>query len=263
MSDTGLTVTMVGAGKVGRQLAFSLTEGGANICQVFNRTLSKARSLTDHVGGESIDQFSNISAESDLFLIAVKDDAIPNVIRRLAPYVPRKSVIAHTSGQVSMTCFENEFTRFGVFYPLQTFNDNAIQDIGDVPICINANNEVSRNRLHDYARVISDVVVDMNDEQRAKVHLPAVFANNFVTFLNHIAYDLCQKNDLSFELLYPLIRQTSINACQGLDPGKYQTGPAIRHDKTTIRKHREGLHHLKDYRLMYEYITRAIQKNLS
>ncbi|MEO0900938.1 MAG: DUF2520 domain-containing protein, partial [Bacteroidota bacterium] len=107
-------------------------------------------------------------------------------------------------------------------------------------------------------------VYDINSDQRKKLHLAAVFANNFSNHLFHISETLCEKEDLPFELLKPLILET-VKKLETLSPKDAQTGPARRDDSTSIEKHLELLtnaNHKKIYTLLSEAITKTYEKEL-
>ena len=68
------------------------------------------------------------------------------------------------------------------------------------------------------------------------MHLAAVFVNNFTNYLFQIGSDILEKEDLSFDLLKPLIHET-VNKLDHLSPLEAQTGPAKRKDLKSIQKH--------------------------
>jgi predicted short-subunit dehydrogenase-like oxidoreductase (DUF2520 family) len=87
----------------------------------------------------------------------------------------------------------------------------------------------------------------------------AVFASNFTNHLLSIANDLLAREQLSFDLLKPLIRTTVDKALQSEDPALGQTGPARRGDWNTTNRHLEYLQEVNPewtdiYRLMTERI---------
>jgi predicted short-subunit dehydrogenase-like oxidoreductase (DUF2520 family) len=105
---------------------------------------------------------------------------------------------------------------------------------------------------------ISKNVVEISSEKRAKLHLAAVFVNNFVNYLYQIGSEVLKKGNLPFELLKPLIAETA-SKIETLSPEEAQTGPAKRNDKKTIEKH---LHLLEnsDFKEFYELFTKALKK---
>ena len=77
---------------------------------------------------------------------------------------------------------------------------------------------------------------DREPEQRANLHVAAVFANNFANRCFAIAEKILEEKDLPFELLHPLMEETLAKALQD-SPARMQTGPAMRGDEDTLRRH--------------------------
>ena len=136
MSDSSIRISIIGAGKVGAQLTRAFHMGGVVINQIYNRSLEKAQILVDKYAGEAVTDYSDLTGSSDVFLVCVKDDAIPDVVSALNEVLPKDTLVAHTSGQQGMAFFENRFDNCGVFYPLQTFASESIVAMQEVPICI-------------------------------------------------------------------------------------------------------------------------------
>ncbi|MGY8940031.1 MAG: DUF2520 domain-containing protein, partial [Flavobacteriales bacterium] len=99
-------------------------------------------------------------------------------------------------------------------------------------------------------------IYSVNSEQRKALHIAAVFVNNFTNHLYTIGNDICEKHQVPFEILQPLIQETS-EKIKTLSPKKAQTGPAIRNDKKTIKSHLELLS--KEQQEIYKLITQAIK----
>ena len=97
----------------------------------------------------------------------------------------------------------------------------------------------------------------MNSFQRKKLHIAAVFVNNFVNHLYRIGEDICEANEIPFEILHPLITETAAKINK-LSPKEAQTGPAKRNDAKTIAAHKEDLP--IDLKEIYSLLTQAITK---
>jgi hypothetical protein len=69
--------------------------------------------------------------------------------------------------------------------------------------------------------------------------------------------DYCQKEQLEFDLLKPLIFETA-NRLKFVHPHDVQTGPAIRKDATTVERHDQLLENYPDLKEMYSYFTKQI-----
>ena len=77
---------------------------------------------------------------------------------------------------------------------------------------------------------------EYTDEQRKHLHIAAVFVNNFSNHLFALAQDYCEKHQIDYQLLMPLIHET-ISKIDTILPKQAQTGPARRNDHEIIEKH--------------------------
>ena len=91
------------------------------------------------------------------------------------------------------------------------------------------------------------------------MHVAAVFVCNFTNHLYKIGSDICDENNLSFDLLHPLIVETATKILT-LSPTEAQTGPAKREDTVTINAHLNFLK--KDtQKEIYKLLTQSIIDN--
>ena len=72
-----------------------------------------------------------------------------------------------------------------------------------------------------------------------------------------IANEICEKYNIPFDILHPLIEETS-NKIKNLTPEKAQTGPAKRNDTETIENHLNLLSEKQQE--IYLKITQSIQE---
>lgn len=258
-----MKITLIGSGNVATHLGKNLVDVGHEIIQVFSRNLLKAKRLADEVEAEYINSLDNLSKDAELYVIAVKDDAIGPVAAKLEMLGMQQKLVVHTSGATPMSIFEkfaNSMIRVGVFYPLQTFTKSRDLDFSGVPLCIDASSLDDRNLLTDLAYDISSEVYTIDDEQRACLHLAAVFVNNFTNHLYGIAAEILKSEDLDFEMLFPLIQETVDKLYAGT-PKEMQTGPAIRNDQATIARHLDHLRENPEWQEIYRILTKNIQQS--
>jgi predicted short-subunit dehydrogenase-like oxidoreductase (DUF2520 family) len=250
-------VSIIGSGNVAQHLiqAFqnqTVLNNPTELVQVFARN---KKSLTHLLDSDSItSDYSQLQA-ADVYIIAVSDDAIAEVSSQL-PFV--NQLVVHTSGTVPLSTLENK-NRRGVFYPLQTFSKDKAVNFKTIPICLEAENENDLQTLKQIANGISDAVYQINSEQRKALHVAAVFVNNFVNHLYQIGNEICDNNNVPFEILKPLIQETA-NKIVTLSPKEAQTGPAKRNDRTTIAAHQQFLTD-ENQATIYTILTQSIQNN--
>ena len=190
--------------------------------------------------------------KADIYIIAVKDDAIQEVSNSLNV----EGMVVHTSGSVGLDAL-SKHERRGVFYPLQTFTAGKIIDFKTVPLCLEVFYEKDMEVLETLGRKISDNVQHIDSAQRKVLHVAAVFVNNFTNYMYTIGKQICDENDLDFSILYPLIHETAAKI-EILSPQAAQTGPAIRSDLKTLHGHLTLLTDEK-HRTLYKLISNAIK----
>lgn len=248
-----IKVIIIGSGNVAQHLIHAFYKSKKiDLVQVFSRQKESIIPLLD--SHKITDNYADL-AEADLYILAVSDDAIAAVSSQL-PFENR--LVVHTSGSISIDLLDSK-NRRGVFYPVQTFSKNVAVDFSEIPICLESENEVDFDLLEKVAYSISNKVLKITEIQRQALHVSAVFVNNFVNQLYQIGNEICLENNISFEVLKPLILETA-NKGTTLSPKEAQTGPASRHDNTTIERH---LNFLSDEnrKNIYKIITQSIQKN--
>ena len=255
-----MIITLIGAGNVGYHLGKRLFKKGFKIKQVFSRQLQKAKHLALITDAFYVDDLQHIQPGSDLYLIAVSDDAIALVAETLSLQLGHSApaIVAHTSGAVPGEILSPYFKNYGVFYPLQSFSRQRKVRFSAVPLCVDANSEKSLHQLKGIAERIAERVSVISDQDRAVLHVAAVFVNNFSNHLFHIADTITNSENIDFSLLWPLIRETA-SKIENQTPFSMQTGPARRGDEKTIKKHLDYLQKYPEYAQLYQLITKIIQ----
>jgi len=229
-------IVLIGTGNVGTQLAKNLVKRGLDVLQVSGRS------------------FVELPADAGLYILAVKDDAIPDVVARMPD---TKGIVAHTAGSVDMAVLAGKFARYGVFYPLQTFSKSRDVDFSEIPVFLEANDEKTLSELKNVASILTKNINEANSEKRKYLHLSAVFACNFVNHLYALAGDIVQKAGYDIDVLLPLINETSAKIRE-LPPREAQTGPAVRNDKTVMNRHLELLKGDEKLQEIYSLLSESI-----
>jgi predicted short-subunit dehydrogenase-like oxidoreductase (DUF2520 family) len=186
-------------------------------------------------------------------IIAVNDDNVKTVASQLDS--TKSFTVVHTSGSVSVDALD-AFENRGVFYWPQTFSKQREPDFSEITMCYEASNDVVREQVEIVGNTLSRKRKLINSTDRKKLHLAAVYTNNFVNHCYLKSYEYLEANKLSPELLRPLMKET-LGKALDLHPLEAQTGPARRGDQKTIAQHLADLQHA-DCK-MYEAITESIK----
>lgn len=249
-----MNVILLGSGSVATHLGQALNAVGHNIIQVWSRNENHAAILANKLSAESISAISSLITTADIYIIAVKDDAILDVVKAL----PRlNGLVVHTSGSTDMLVLEGTSSEIGVLYPIQTFSKSKKVNFEQVPIAIESNTNNGLDLLRVISESVTQKVIQMNSVQRITLHMAAVFACNFTNHLYVIAQDILKQQHLDFDLLRPLIAETAVKVKEN-DPIEVQTGPAVRGDNNIIKKHIELLKNNPEYLELYHLFSQGI-----
>ncbi|MDP2541350.1 hypothetical protein CSC81_00835 [Tenacibaculum discolor] len=247
-----IKVAIIGGGNVATHLAnaFSKTDE-VSLVQVYARNIEQVEHLKEVT---SITNSIELLTKADVYIIAVSDDAIGDVSRRIEQ---KNGLVVHTSGSVAMQSLQNT-GRKGIFYLLQSFSKDKEVNFNEIPFCLEAESEEDLQLLETLAKTIGKKIYRINSEQRKRLHVAAVFVNNFTNHMYKIGADICNEHQVPFEVLLPLIQETAQKITE-LSPDAAQTGPAKRNDQKTIQDHLALLN--AEQQEIYKLITKSIQQN--
>jgi len=232
-------VVLIGRGRLATNLLAALQQAGHEVVSINSRTLE------------------GLPLEADAFIVAVKDSALEEVIRR-ATKGREQQLFLHTAGSMPMSLFEGHTSRYGVFYPMQTFSKERLVDFAEIPVFI----EGADPAIRPLAESISRRVYELSTEARKYLHLSAVFACNFVNHCYALSAELLEQHGLPFDVMLPLIDETARKVHE-LHPHDAQTGPAVRYDENVIRMQSALLADNPELQQIYELLSLDIHRKAS
>ena len=244
-------VVIIGSGNVATSLAHGLSSRG-EVAQIYSRRLEHAQALADAVGCPATDDLCDLVPDADAYIIAVRDDAIAEVIAA----VPDNGALwVHTSGSKGIDLFDGHRVRCGVLWPMQSFSREIVTPLDEVHFFAEGNDEASQGDVLALGALLSHHVHAAGSDQRRWLHIASVFSCNFANHLWALADELLAEHGLPFDALIPLIR-TTVDKLDRLSPAQSQTGPAVRHDTGVIDSHLSLLDGEK--REIYRMLTQSI-----
>ena len=232
-------VVLIGRGRLATNLLAALQQAGHEVVSINSRTLE------------------GLPLEADAFIVAVKDSALEEVVRR-ATKGREQQLFLHTAGSMPMSLFEGHTSRYGVFYPMQTFSKERLVDFAEIPVFI----EGADPAIRPLAESISRRVYELTTEARKYLHLSAVFACNFVNHCYALSAELLEQHGLPFDVMLPLIDETARKVHE-LHPHDAQTGPAVRYDENVIRMQSALLADNPELQQIYELLSLDIHRKAS
>lgn len=250
-----LHISILGAGNLAYHLAKRISQiQGVNLLQIYNRS-----PFSFHFDSFKQAQIGNLSEllAADIYIICIKDEEIAT----FSTLLPLKNqFVVHTSGNTPMEVLADTH-RKGVLYPVQSFSKEKEIAFSQIPLCLEAQHPSDYALLEDFAKKLSPLVYKMSSQQRKQLHIGAVFANNFANHLWYISEKHCQKHDIDFRILRPLLQETYQKTLQ-MSFYEAQTGPARRADTITIEKHLSLLDGIDQqiYKILTQSILQAYEK---
>jgi predicted short-subunit dehydrogenase-like oxidoreductase (DUF2520 family) len=246
-------VIVIGAGNLGWHLVQVLSQAGHDVSLVSRAPDRVAEWPVRVIAME------DLPARPSLVFLAVPDNAINRVSAHLSQLLPSDVPLVHTSGATPAIMIHSHFEHRGAFWPIRSLRaGEEVTDWRDVPLVYYGTSTALTQVLGELAGKLSQLSYLLDDQQRAKLHLSAVFSNNFVTWLYQISYELCEQSGIPFDILLPIIRNTALKQ-DGTAPRLSQTGAAARGDTTTMNRHLELLNTQPEYADLYRRMSHFIQ----
>lgn len=225
-----MNIAIFGSGRAGGAIAIAASRSGHTITSIEGRnarSVSVLKSLVDVV-----------AAVPDLRIVAVSDDAIPEVaavIAEIADPVPT----VHVSGAVpvdALAPIAAVGVQTGSMHPLQTLPDaqRGAARLDGAWMAITAEDPL-RERLHDFAASLGCRPFDLGDDVKPLYHAAAAAAANYTLTTLDLSLALFEAAGVPFEAAHPLVEAIIANAFD-LGPAGALTGPVARGDAATVAR---------------------------
>lgn len=253
-------VVIIGCGNVAWHIAHKLHQQKNIELFIYNHKANKGLADFKREFGASINPSLKDVIDADVYFICVSDSAINSVIDKLG-YMPARSSVLITSGSFDLSSAKSKLKNLSIFYPLQTFSKTDEVKWKDLTLIIDPLNPLIEQKAKQFASYFTKDVLQLNYQQRLKLHLSAVLVNNFTNSLYVEADKLVKsiRKDLDYKLLLPLIKQ-SAKKLKRLSPKESQTGPAKRHDAEVMEKHLALLKSNKKLKELYQLFSQLISE---
>ena len=243
-------VHIYGLGNVGYHLYLLFKNKEVNLGHVFS-------DYDNDLGVQVVkkNKISEICPDEFVF-ITTSDKAVVDTISILTSYT--NNIIITAGGIHKNELPEN----VSVFYPLYSFSKYSVIDWAKVPIFLEgfSHNSIEFNVLLNQLQLRHSF---LNSDDRNKMHLAAVFVNNFTNANLIAASEVLQSYEINmFEHLIPILLQTAEKVLTN-NPKDCQTGPAVRGDKEVIDHHLKLLSELKEEKELYILLNKYIEQKFN
>jgi len=258
-------VAIVGAGNFGAALAVSLQGVGYRIEAVIARSggasLKKAERLAKEVGARALVDPAGLRAH--LIWFCVPDAEISRAARAFAGKIEWKGTVAlHSSGALTsdeLAVLRSRRAAVASVHPLMTFVRGSRLPLAGVPFALEGDAAAVRVA----GRVIEDVggyAYPIRKQDKAAYHAWGTFASPLFTALlattERVATLAGVKRKAAKRRMIPILLQTLANYA-AFDAGDAFSGPIVRGDVDTVKRHLNVLRRVPAAREVYSALARA------
>jgi len=259
-------IAIVGAGNLANALAVPLRRAGYRIESVVGRSKpasrAKARKLAQEVGARASTELSTNSRAAVVW-ICVPDSEIHKASQAAADQIDWRGRIAlHSSGALTsdeLDALRRRGASVASAHPLMTFVRRSRPTLAGVPFAIEGDPPAVRIAR----RVVKDLGgrgYSIQKKEKAAYHAWGTFVSPLLTALMATAEQVAHASGISEkqsrERMIPILRQTLENyATLGASAGF--SGPIIRGDIETVKRHWRALRGVPPARDVYRALLRA------
>jgi predicted short-subunit dehydrogenase-like oxidoreductase (DUF2520 family) len=251
--DTVMKIVLIGSGNVATVLGRLCKQQGHEVLQVMSRHTDHAKTLAEELGCAYDNYDGKTDTSADIYIVSITDGILFDLNKSFSL---GDKLIVHTAGSVTKDVLKDISSRYGILYPFQSLR-KEMERIPEIPLLVDGNSEETITALENFARSLSPITGRTTDEERIKLHVAGVVVNNFTNHLYMLAEDFCEKENIGFNLLFPLIKETAERITL-YSPKQMQTGPALRNDVFTLDKHLKILAAHPKLKYLYLKITDSI-----
>ena len=260
------TLSIIGAGRVGRALGRRLRELGWKVGAVVASSESSARKAVRSIGaGRSHAFLTRQVLAAQVILITTPDRCTANVaedLARIGAEELRGKIVLHTSGALSSDVLDSVRrcgAAVGSMHPLQTFSGVEVPPLEGRVFTIEGDTGAVR-MARQIARALGAVPVHIDGSKKPLYHAAGALAAGNVLALMEAATRLMtaagMKRREAVQVLLPLTRQVLENF-ERLGPRAAWTGPLSRGDYGVVAAHTEAMKDLPaEFRQAYEAVNR-------
>jgi len=253
-----MRISIIGTGNMAHYIGERLLFNNLTFDEVVGRDIHRLETFVERFGGQPCRSIAELNSRVDILIIAVKDDEIANCAKQLNGLTAK--MIVHCSGTQSIEALGDAFHSRAVVWPIYSLSKfRKSPYTSKVPLAVEwGGDDTYKELLDELLDTLSNEVYYISEKDRSLLHLAAVFSNNYIHHLMVLVEEFCEKNELPFDALKPIIYQTAAQVEKSpLRP--LQTGPAIRHDEQTITQHETLLEDEAQLLALYRLFVKSIQ----
>ncbi|PKL78849.1 MAG: hypothetical protein CVV25_10090 [Ignavibacteriae bacterium HGW-Ignavibacteriae-4] len=245
-----MTLTIVGAGNVGITLAKKL-DLVSDYELVAHSQKSRTNALEGGLPAGKLTDWNKAEFDGEIIVICVKDSDLGDVVKQLCEQYHEQlkgKLVFHTSGTLpkdSLKELVQHGAKIAAVHPFQTFYFNEARVLNGITWGVDSEEE-DFEAISRFIDNINGKAIKLSAEsvkKKALYHISAVAASNFMALSIDLAKELAEEAGIDASVFLPQILETTLqnNIKQLGSDTPAITGPVVRGDVETIKKHIEAL----------------------
>jgi len=265
-------IAIVGAGNLGRVLAHALRDAGYRVTEIISRDLPasrrRARALAKKVGARAT-TMRRPELTANLVWVCVPDRAIAQQVRELAKVLPdwKGRVAAHSSGALDhrqLDALRRRGAKTASAHPLMTFVPGVKPSLQGVSFAVEGDATAVRV-MRGVIKTLGAEAFPIERRQKPAYHAWGTFASPLLIALLVLSERVAKASGVrpatARRRMLPILRQTLENYGKH-GAARAFSGPLIRGDAETVRKHQRVVKQVKGAQDAYHALAQAALRYL-
>ena len=264
-------VAIVGPGNLGTATALTLRKAGYAVSEIIyregGRSRARAVALARKVRARTCD-FTDAELSAEIIWLCVPDRQIAACATSLAPRTSwKKKIVLHSSGALAsdeLITLRQLGASAASLHPLMTFVPSSTPSLVGVPFAAEGDSLALR-AARAIVRDLGGDIFLINKENKAAYHAWGSFSSPLLIALlvtaEQVAHSAGIRGSAARKRMLPILRQTLSNYAEK-GAAKAFSGPIIRGDADTVRKHLETLKRIPDALQVYVALARSALRTL-
>ena len=247
-----IKIGFIGPGKVGVNLGRYFTHKGIEVSGFYGKNIESTKEASIITNSRLYNNYEEIIKDSEILFITTPDDIISIIDIEISKYDLKNKSVCHASGSLKSTVLSNAKLSGALIYsihPMFAFSNKniSIEELDKIYFSIEGDlNTKSINNIPviNFMKTLGNKYFQRNINYSSTYHLANVFVSNLVLSLLDIGTSYLKKIGLTekeaLDALFPLIQGNLENIHENGFINSL-TGPVVRGDLNTIKKHLEVL----------------------
>lgn len=251
MNNLPENIVIIGAGRVAYSIAGALKKENYTDIRILSTSLESARILAEKFSlNNYFNDYSAISLREAVYLITVPDEQITVAAERLAENAETDfsgSLFIHFSGALSLDALQplkDKGANLASLHIMQSFHSRKAVPLDNLFCAVETEDDIIKELVFKFAKSLGLNPKAIDSKDKVLYHLAGVFASNFLFSDLYFAKQLLEKvfpnAANSMDIIGNLV-STSVYNAVNYDIPDSVTGPVIRGDLNTVKKHIEAI----------------------